>query len=188
MLNVCSLRAKITISITILVLGITGALTSLSIVREREHYKHDLQQQAALFLDTVDVMLRNSLYSLKVNEVLKQVKQFKDHQTIIQSVHVFDKDGRLIIDSDQNYLELNKNFDSFGKQIIDDKNVKCQKPTLSWLYISELVCFIRSNEMENEEFILILEIILFYEQNMKSVLYEIHLLFKKSRIHIHMHV
>ncbi|MEL4894960.1 EAL domain-containing protein [Crocosphaera sp. Alani8] len=119
MFNLFSLRAKLTLSITLIVIGITSGLTFLSIKKEQEHYQANIRQKGELFLDSVDVLLRNSLYSLDVDTIVRSVEQFREYQTLIEVVCVFDAQGRLIIESTQGDLTLEAQPDDLGKQIIN---------------------------------------------------------------------
>ncbi|MDJ0580837.1 EAL domain-containing protein [Crocosphaera sp.] len=119
MFNLFSVRAKLTLSITLIILGITGGLTFLSVHKDQKSHEHDMTEKGELFLDSIDVLLRNSLYSLDVNTVVRSVEQFREHQTLIETVCVFDADGRLLIESTQGNLTLEAQPDIFGVEIIN---------------------------------------------------------------------
>lgn len=102
MFNLFSLRTKLTLLITVIIIGITGGLTILSIKKEQNYHQRAIKEQGELFLDSIDVMLRNSLYSLDVNSIVKLVQEFNEHQAVIETVRVFDAEGRLLIESTEN--------------------------------------------------------------------------------------
>ena len=121
MFNLFSVRAKLTLSITFIILGITSGLTFLSVDKEQRYHEHDITEKGELFLDSIDVLLRNSLYYLDVNTVVRSVEQFREHQTLIDTVGVFDADGRLLMESTQGNLTLEAQTDIFGVQIINNQ-------------------------------------------------------------------
>lgn len=123
MLSIFSLRTKITLLMTVIILGITGSLTFILSKKEQNNHESQMKEKGALFLDTIDVMVRNPLYSLEVNTIIKEVKQFREHQTVIEAVCVFDEKGRLIIDSTKGRLELETKPDVFGQKIIKNNNI-----------------------------------------------------------------
>ncbi|MDJ0732202.1 MAG: EAL domain-containing protein [Crocosphaera sp.] len=127
MFNLFSLRTKLTLSITIIIIGITCGLTFLSIKKEQDYYQDDMTKKAELFLDSTDVLLRNALYYLDVNTIIKSVQQFKKHQTLIETVYVFDAEGRLLIESTQGLLTLETKPNSLGRKIVSLKTPIYQK-------------------------------------------------------------
>lgn len=127
MFNLFSLRTKLTLSITIIIIGITGGLTFCSIKKEQNYHQHHIKEQGELFLDSIDVLLRNSLYSLDINTIAKLVQQFSQHQDIIESVSVFDAEGRLLVKSTEEYLPLNITPDRFGKKIVNHPSIIYQQ-------------------------------------------------------------
>ncbi|WP_107667884.1 EAL domain-containing protein [Cyanothece sp. BG0011] len=127
MFNLFSLRTKLTLSITIIIVGITGGLTCLSIQKEQSYHQDHIEEQGELFLDSIDVLLRNSLYALDINTITKLVQQFNKHQAVIETVSVFDAEGRLLIKSTEDYLPLNTKPDGFGQKIVDHQSIIYQK-------------------------------------------------------------
>ncbi|ACB50119.1 hypothetical protein cce_0768 [Crocosphaera subtropica ATCC 51142] len=127
MFNLFSLRTKLTLLITVIIIGITGGLTILSIKKEQNYHQRAIKEQGELFLDSIDVMLRNSLYSLDVNSIVKLVQEFNEHQAVIETVRVFDAEGRLLIESTEKYLPLNTQPDSFGQKIVNHQTILYQQ-------------------------------------------------------------
>ncbi len=122
MLNPFSLRAKLTLSITLIIIGITSGLTFLSVKKEQAYHEKDIRKQGELFLDSVDVLLRNALYSLDTDTLVRSAEKFKEHQTLIQSVCVFDAEGRPLVDSTKGRLKLEVNPDSLGQEIVNTQS------------------------------------------------------------------
>ncbi|MGK7957109.1 MAG: diguanylate cyclase, partial [Crocosphaera sp.] len=121
MFNIFSLRAKLTLSITLIIIGITSGLTFLSVKKEQAYYEQNLRKQGELFLDSIDVLLRNSLYSLDANSIVKSVQKFREYQDLIESVSVFDAEGRLLIESTEGLLNLKVTPDKLGRKIVKTK-------------------------------------------------------------------
>lgn len=107
-----------------LVILITGSLTFLSIKREQNSYYRELKEQANLFLDTIDTIVRNPLYLLKADTISRQVNTFKKHQEILGNVWIFDGKGRLMIEAKNATLEFNTAPNVMGKEIITQKEIK----------------------------------------------------------------
>ncbi len=140
MFNLFSLRTKLTLSITIIIIGITGSLTFLSIKKEQNYHQNHIKEQGELFLDSIDVLLRNSIYSLDINTIAKLVQQFNKHQAVIETVSVFDAEGRLLVESTEEYLPLDTKPNGFGKKIINNQSIIYQQDN-DYLVVAKPVIF-----------------------------------------------
>jgi hypothetical protein len=74
------------------------ALTALSIERERDNFKQELLEQANLFLKTTTLSIRDSLYSLELDELIDLARVLRDDPDVTFFV-VYDSNGRTLVDS-----------------------------------------------------------------------------------------
>jgi hypothetical protein len=106
MFNIFPFRAKLALLTTIIILGVTGSVTFLSSKKEQNYYEEHLTETADLLLNSMDIMVRDDLDSLKIDDIIKHIKNFKEYQTIIDSVCIFDAQGRVIINSQKAVLDF----------------------------------------------------------------------------------
>ena len=112
-----SLQGKITSLMSLLVMATVFLLTFVSIQRERASYQSELLEKADLLLDAISLTLRDSLYTLQVDE-LSDVARVVSRNEDVTIFKVYDKDGHVIVDSSQSGLLFSQNADSLGMFIL----------------------------------------------------------------------
>ncbi|HAE60252.1 MAG TPA: hypothetical protein DCG54_12300 [Anaerolineae bacterium] len=117
-LNNLSLRTKIASLTSLLVIGTVLALTALSIERERDNFKQELMEQANLFLKTTTLSIRDSLYSLELDELIDLARVLRDDPDVTFFV-VYDSNGRTLVDSNTEQIAtFSREADPLGQKMI----------------------------------------------------------------------
>jgi adenylate cyclase len=112
-----SLQGKIVSLMSLLVMATVMALTFLSIQRERTNFQNELMEQANLLLDTVSLTLRDSLYSLKIDELNDAARVISRNPDVTLFI-VYDGNGRVLVDSSQEGLAFSQSADPLGASIV----------------------------------------------------------------------
>ena len=116
--NNLSLRNKIASLTSLLVIGTILALTALSIDREQDNFKKELQEQANLFLKTTTLSIRDSLYSLKLDELIDLARVLRDDPDVTFFI-VYDSNGRVLVDSNTEQIAtFSREIDPLGQKMI----------------------------------------------------------------------
>jgi signal transduction histidine kinase/CheY-like chemotaxis protein len=120
------LALKLTLVITLIIIIVVSVITSLTIRRERQTFRQELEQQAVLLLDTLSASGADSLYFLEadyLSDVMVDLGQFE----VVTFGRYYDPDGRVVADA----LDLNARFntdpDVFGKRLLAD-----DEPVFMW--------------------------------------------------------
>ena len=113
-----SLSLKLTLLITSLVVTAVGTATMLSIQREQRSFRTELQQQATLLLDTLEIILRDSLYYLEVDLLTDFMGALGQHPELLTSGYIYDKQGRLLADSTSRQPIYSMDVDPIGEQLV----------------------------------------------------------------------
>lgn len=112
-----SLRTKIAGLMSLLVLAAVLALTSLSILRERANFEQELVEQANLFLETTSLTIRDELYRLQLDE-LRDVARVVSSNPDITRFIIYDRDGRVLVDSTQPDAWFSQELDPLGQRLV----------------------------------------------------------------------
>jgi adenylate cyclase len=112
-----SLRTKIAGLMSLLVMAAVLALTSLSILRERANFAQELVEQADLFLETTSFTIRDELYRLQLDELRDVAKVVSDNPDIVRFI-VYDRDGKVLVDSTQPEVLFSQELDPLGQRLI----------------------------------------------------------------------
>lgn len=112
-----SLASKIASLMSLLVTLAVLALTFLSIQRERANFEIELVEQADLFLETASHGLRDPLYHAKLDEMTDLSNQVSDNADITFFV-VYDRDGKILVDSREAALQFSQTVDELGATIL----------------------------------------------------------------------
>ncbi|WP_051470156.1 sensor histidine kinase [Fischerella sp. PCC 9605] len=113
-----SLALKLTLTITTLVVTSVGCITLLSIQREQQTFRTELQQQAYLLLDTLEVVVRDPLYSLDADFVSDLVSALGQNEQLLASGYVYDAKGRIIADAFSQKEIYTTKIDPFGQRLV----------------------------------------------------------------------
>jgi len=93
-----SLATKLTLAMTGLVIIVVASVTWLSLRRQQQTFKQELEQQAEILLETLSVTSADSLYFLDVSFLKELMEQLGTAQILV-SGNVYDKDGRILADA-----------------------------------------------------------------------------------------
>lgn len=114
-----SLALKLTLIITTIAVTAVGATTLLAIQREQRTYRSELQQQAILMLDTLEVTLRDPLYRLDVKMLEDVMDTLGQHQAFFKAGYVYDGQGRLLADATRQDPIYDLKVDLVGAQLVN---------------------------------------------------------------------
>lgn len=114
-----SLFLKLTLLITSLVVISVGGVTALSIQREQKNFRDELQQQATLLLDTLEILLRDSFYHLDVNLLTDFMGALGQHPELLTHGYLYDEQGRLLADATNQRPIFSTDVDPFGQQLVN---------------------------------------------------------------------
>ncbi|MGK7926145.1 MAG: ATP-binding protein [Spirulina sp.] len=114
-----SLSLKLTLLITSLIVATVGGTTALSIQREQKNFRTELQQQANLMLDTLDITLRDALYQLDTDQLTDFMAALGQHQALLTSGYIYDAQGRLLADATTQQPRYGLEIDPVGQQLVE---------------------------------------------------------------------
>lgn len=121
-----SLAVKLTITMTVMLVIVVASVTSLSIYREQQTFRVEMQQQADLLLATLAAAAVDPLYTLDADALSDMVEQLgaqalsADRQ-ILSFGRVYDADGRIIADAYDPTLSFGLATDPFGQQLVNSE-------------------------------------------------------------------
>ena len=114
-----SLATKITLAMTTLVIVAVASVTMLSLRRQQETFRDELEQQADLLLDTLVVATQDSLYFLDVSFMKELMEELGKDQVLVAG-QIYDKDGRVLADAySRNVLAYGVKPDPLGKELVE---------------------------------------------------------------------
>lgn len=112
-----SLRVKIGLLTSVLVVATVLALTALSIRREQENFQQALLSQASLFLQTIGFTLRDPLYQLQMDELL-DIARIVGENPSINDLIVYDAAGKILVDSSEPRPVFAQEVDALGARLV----------------------------------------------------------------------
>ncbi|MCZ7672208.1 MAG: phosphate/phosphite/phosphonate ABC transporter substrate-binding protein [Chloroflexi bacterium] len=112
-----SLALKLTITITFIVVLVVAVVTLVSIRRERQTFRAELEQQAILLIDTIAASAADSLYFLDADFLNDMMVDLGRNEVVVFG-RIYDEDGRIVADALDPDQRFNVRPDSFGKAII----------------------------------------------------------------------
>lgn len=112
-----SLALKLTITITFIVVLVVAVVTLVSIRRERQNFRAELEQQAILLIDTIAASAADSLYFLDADFLNDMMVDLGRNEVVVFG-RIYDEDGRIVADALDPDQRFNVRPDSFGKAII----------------------------------------------------------------------
>jgi len=116
------LAVTLTVSITILIVGIVLAITWITLRREQAAFQEDLQQQAELLLSAIGGAAADSLYADDVDEINDLMKGLGRREVLIFG-RAYDAEGRVLSDSINASKRFDFSIDPFGQQILESEGV-----------------------------------------------------------------
>ena len=116
-----SLARKLTLIVTSLVVVAVGTTTALSVYREQQNFRSELEQQANVLLDTLEIALRDSLYRLEADRLQDFMDTLGQYQGLVTVGNVYDGQGRLLADvSQERAYEMEA--DPLGQKLVNTSN------------------------------------------------------------------
>ena len=117
------LAAKLTLVMTGLVVISVVSVTSVSIYRNRKIFRHELEQQAEVLLNTIAVSTADSLYFGNV-ELLDDIIDELNIQEALLSSRAYYKNGRIIASTEASEgAAFSLTPDPLGKKILQSKTI-----------------------------------------------------------------
>lgn len=118
-----SLASKLTLAITTLVVGVVASVTMLSLYREQQTFRKELEQQAELLLETLSVTTADSLYLLDA-DFLEEIMEQLGEDEILAAGRVYGQEGRIIADAYSNsVLVYSLKPDPFGQELLNHRKI-----------------------------------------------------------------
>jgi len=113
-----SLATKLTLTMTSLVIVAVASVTWLSLHREQQTFRKELEQQAQILLDTVAVTTSDSLYLLDADFMEEIMEQLGTDKVLVAG-RIYEKEGRVVADAyGSNVLVYSTKPDPFGKELV----------------------------------------------------------------------
>ncbi len=117
-----SLASKLTLAITTLVVGVVASVTMLSLYREQQAFRRELEQQAQLLLDALSVTTADALYLLDA-DFLEEIMERLGEEQVLAAGRIYGKEGRIIADAYSNsVLAYSLKPDPFGQELLRHEN------------------------------------------------------------------
>ncbi len=119
-----SLATKLTLAMTSLVMATVTSVSWLSLRREQQTFRKELEQQAEILLDALAVTTADALYLLDV-DFLEEIMTQLGADRVLVAGRIYGKEGRAIADAYSNsVLVYSTKPDPFGEELVhSDKTV-----------------------------------------------------------------
>ncbi|NEO97582.1 MAG: HAMP domain-containing protein [Symploca sp. SIO2E9] len=117
------LATKLTITMTGLVILAVASVTLLSLRREQQTFKQELEHQAEILLNTLVVTVSDPLYFLNI-DFIEELMAGLSEDEILVSGRIYEKEGRLIAKAyDDNLLTYSTKPDPFGQKLLQSTEI-----------------------------------------------------------------
>ena len=111
-----SIAVKISLSMTLSIsLGI-GGMTLLSILRQQQTYKNELETKAEAMLALLNILTRDSFYYLDVNS-LSEIMSTIGTEDLVVSGRMYDAKGQIIADAKNSSFKYSLRTDYWGEKL-----------------------------------------------------------------------
>ena len=114
-----SIAAKLTVTITLSVVVAVGGVTWLSLRRERQNFRRELQDRAESILDLVSATSADALYLLEIKVLSHLFAQLGD-QDVVVSGTIYDAQGQAIVDTDRVVPTYSLVSDPLGEALLEN--------------------------------------------------------------------
>ena len=118
-----SLAAKLTVAMTTLVLVVVASVTGLSLQRERQTFRHELEQQAEILLNSLVIIAADALYFSDIAFLEDIANRLADAEGLVAG-HIYQQDGRLVADihsESDDWRVYTLKADPFGMQLLQSE-------------------------------------------------------------------
>ncbi len=120
------LFSKLFAAFALVIVSIVVTVTLSSIQRERQTFRAELEQQAAMILDTLSITAADSLYFVDVDTLEMVASRMLDNEDVL-SVRFYNDEGRILASPDNPDLEGRLEADPYGMSLVEKEG-----PTLRW--------------------------------------------------------
>lgn len=93
------LKVKLPLTMTTLVVLAVAGVTLLSLWREQQAFRSELERQADAMLDMLTTSVDDALYNLDVDALWNVAVELKNYPQTIRAGTIYDAEGRIIVDS-----------------------------------------------------------------------------------------
>jgi hypothetical protein len=104
---------------TILVVVAVSSVTVLSINREQQTFRKELEQQADMLLDTLTAATADQLYYLDTDSLSDIMEALGKNEQILTSGQIYDAKGRVIADAYQEEAAFSFESDPLGQRLLN---------------------------------------------------------------------
>ncbi|ERT09765.1 HAMP domain protein [Lyngbya aestuarii BL J] len=113
-----SLATKLTLAMTSLVIVAVVSVTWLSLRREQQTFRKELEQQARILLDALAVTTADSLYTLNADFMEEIMEQLGADQ-VLSAGRIYEKQGRIVADAYSDSVLVHRvKADPFGLMLV----------------------------------------------------------------------
>ncbi|NEN88788.1 MAG: PAS domain S-box protein [Okeania sp. SIO3H1] len=114
-----SLATKLTLAMTGLVVVVVAGVTWLSVHRQQQNFRTELEKQAEILLNTISITVRDSLYRLDADFMEEIMEQLGEDQ-VLAAGRIYEKEGRIVADAyGEDVLVYNIKPDEFGQRLLE---------------------------------------------------------------------
>ena len=116
-----SLATKLTLAMTVLVTVALTSVTWLSLRREQQNFRQELEIQAETLLNTLKVATIDALYVEDVDYIQEVVEQLRSDRVLV-AARIYQKQGRIVADAYGSKTQLyNLKANSFGIELLQSE-------------------------------------------------------------------
>ncbi len=119
-----SLATKLTLAMTSLVVMVVACVTGLSLYRQQQNFRTELETQAEILLDALSVTVRDSLYRIDA-DFMEEIMEQLGEDEVLAAGRIYEKEGRVVADAyGDDVLVYNIKPDPFGQRLLNsDKTI-----------------------------------------------------------------
>ena len=119
-----SLATKLTLAMTSLVVVVVAGVTWLSLHRQQQNFRSELEKQAEILLDALSVTVRDSLYRIDADFMEEIMEQLGEDKVLVAG-RIYEQEGRIVADAyGDDVLVYNIKSDPFGQRLLkSDKTI-----------------------------------------------------------------
>jgi two-component system sensor histidine kinase BarA len=109
--------SKLTLITSTLIVLVVVLLTLLTINREQQTFRTELEAQTELLLDSIPLTMRDELYLFEVDEIADVASAVAENENVTTFV-VFDASGRILVDTSREGLAFTRDVDPLGEVLV----------------------------------------------------------------------
>ncbi|MDJ0555563.1 MAG: ATP-binding protein [Microcoleaceae cyanobacterium MO_207.B10] len=109
---------------TSLVVMVVACVTGLSLYRQQQNFRTELETQAEILLDALSVTVRDSLYRIDA-DFMEEIMEQLGEDEVLAAGRIYEKEGRVVADAyGDDVLVYNIKPDPFGQRLLNsDKTI-----------------------------------------------------------------